>query len=258
MESQELGAFRGIRHELPIPPGDGDLARHALPRVVDVVRALLGEVEAVTATGDPPGERPTESLVVQLRGLEARCAEVRLGTGPGEPARLVVAGAEGSLTLEYDPTFATPARLIRRAPAEGETVTSLGDWDPHAAILATLAEAIAGRDTHPNLLDGTRATELAEATVRSLRPRRTVDLHHEEVSEEGTFKSVMTSFGCIVLLGILVILPAALVGPALGFPWLIYIAYAIPPALIGFIFLQLLRFAVRGHADSLPKNEANN
>ncbi|MBV8318945.1 MAG: hypothetical protein JOZ53_28750, partial [Planctomycetaceae bacterium] len=89
------------------------------------------------------------------------------------------------------------------------------------------------------------ATELAEATVRSLRRGRTVDLHHEEISEEGTFKSVMTSFGCVILLCILVALPAALVGPALGLPWTIYIAYAIPPVLIGFIFLQLLRFVIR-------------
>ncbi len=245
LRGRALGAFRGIRYESPTSLDGGDLARHALPRVIDVVRALLGEVEAVTATGDPPGDRPSENLVVQLRGPEGRRAEVRLWTGPVEPSRLVVAGAEGSLTLEYDPTFATAARLIRRASGGGETVVPLDDWDPHAAILETLAGAIAGREAHPDLVDGTRATELAEATVRSLRRGRTVDLHHEEVSEEGTFKSVMISFGCIILLCILVALPAALVGPALGLPWTIYIAYVIPPVLIGFIFLQLLRFVIR-------------
>jgi myo-inositol 2-dehydrogenase/D-chiro-inositol 1-dehydrogenase len=36
-----------------------------------------------------------------------------------------------------------------------------------------------------------------------------------------------------------------LIGPALGIPWTIYLAYAIPPVLIFFILLQLLRFAVR-------------
>ncbi|MBV8609761.1 MAG: hypothetical protein JO034_20180, partial [Singulisphaera sp.] len=218
-------------------------------------RALLGEVEAVTATGDPPGDRPSENLVVQLRGPEGRRAEVRLWTGPVEPSRLVVAGAEGSLMLEYDPTFATAARLIRRTSGGGETVVPLDDWDPHAAILKTLAEAIAGRESHPDLIDGTRATELAEATVRSLRRGRTVDLHHEEISEEGTFKSVMTSFGCVILLCILVALPAALVGPALGLPWTIYIAYVIPPVLIGFIFLQLLRYVIRRRGQATQVRE---
>jgi predicted dehydrogenase len=52
----ELGAFRGIRHECPANPADGELARTTFPRMVDVVRALLGEIEALTASGDPPGQ----------------------------------------------------------------------------------------------------------------------------------------------------------------------------------------------------------
>ena len=100
-------------------------------------------------------------------------------------------------------------------------------------------------DAHPDLLDGTRAMELVEATARSLRRGRTVDLHYERVSESGNFKSVMTSVGCVLLLLVLVALPVALIGPALGIGWTLYIAYAIPPVLILFILLQSLRFAAR-------------
>jgi predicted dehydrogenase len=239
----DLGGFRGLRHEAPA--ADRDLARHAFSRTVDVVRSLLGEVEAVTATGDPPGEHPDENLVVQLRGPEARRAEVRLWAGPPEPARLVLAGESGTLTLEYDPDLAGPSRLIGRSPNGGEQVTDIGPWDRHGAILGVLEAAVAGRAAHPDLLDGTRAMELAEATVRSLRRGRTVDLHYEEISEAGTFKSVMTSTGCVLLLSILFVLPAALAGPALGLGWTIFIAYAIPPLLVVFILLQTLRFAVR-------------
>ena len=87
--------------------------------------------------------------------------------------------------------------------------------------------------------------ELAEATTRSLRKGRTVDLHYEPISEESTFKSVMTSTGCMVLIIAMLILPLALAGPPLGFPWTIYIAYVIPPVLVFFVILQTLRFAVR-------------
>src|SRR6185437_4663772 len=161
--------------------------------------------------------------------------------------RIVVNGSEGSLALEADPSFAGPARLLRRAAAGGESAHELDPWDPHAAILAALSGAIAGRvgSTHPDLLDGTRAMELSEAAVRSLRRGRTVDLHYEEISEAGSFKSVMTSIGCVFLMAILVVLPVALIGPPLGFPWTLYLAYAVPPALILFILLQLLRFAIR-------------
>ena len=87
--------------------------------------------------------------------------------------------------------------------------------------------------------------ELSEATVRSLKRGRTVDLHYEEISEAGTFKGVMTSIGCVVFLSILAVLPVALIGPPLGLPETIYLAYVIPPVLILFILLQLLRFVVR-------------
>ncbi len=252
LQAEELGPFRGLRHEAPAVSRDGDLVRHAFPRMVDVVRALLGEIAALTATGDPPGDRPDESLVVQLRGPQSRRAEVRLGTDPGEPSRLVVVGAEGSLALEYDPDLALPARLVHRPASGPERVEELGPWDPHAAILDVLARALDHRDApiHPDLLDGTRAMELAEAVARSLRRGRTVDLHYEEISEEASFKGVMTSLGCAVLLGILVVLPAALMGPAMGIPWTIYLAWAIPPLLVGFILLQTLRFAIKDRVGS--------
>ncbi|MDR3637730.1 MAG: hypothetical protein P4L84_28240 [Isosphaeraceae bacterium] len=241
----ELGAFRTLRHESPVGPEGVSLARQAFPRVVDLVRAIVGEVEAVTATGAPPGPDPTEELVVHLRGPQSRRAEVRLRSGPPGPSRLIAQGATGSLTLEYDPSFRLPARLIGTSADGTETANTLQPWDSHAALLDVLVAAVAGRPASPTLLDGTRATELAEAAVRSLRRGRTVEMHYEEISEAGTFKSVMTSFGCVLLLGILGVLPAALIGPALGMPWTIYLAYLIPPVLVAFVVLQSLRLGIR-------------
>jgi predicted dehydrogenase len=249
----EVGPFRGLRIEWPVEPGgdEVDLARHIFPRVVDLVRALVGEVEAVTATGDPPGLRPHESLVVQLRAAESRRAEVRIEGGTANetqaPVRITLTGTTGAWTLECDPRFAGPARLVRHGGGAAENTREIDPWDPHAAILDVLDEAAgrSGRDGHPDLLDGTRAMELSEAVVRSLRRGRTVDLHYEEISEAGTFKGVMTSFGCVLLLIVLVMLPLALIGPPLGLPGTIYIAYLIPPVLILFILLQLLGITAR-------------
>ncbi len=55
----------------------------------------------------------------------------------------------------------------------------------------------------------------------------------------------MTSTGCLLLFGVLAALPIALAGPALGFGWTLYLAYAVPPLLILFLFLQALRFATK-------------
>ena len=78
IDAGELGAFRGVRHECPSHSPAEDLARVAFPRVVDVIRSLLGEIEALTASGDPPGVYPEYELVVQLRAAEGRRAEVRV------------------------------------------------------------------------------------------------------------------------------------------------------------------------------------
>ena len=108
---------------------------------------------------------------------------------------------------------------------------------------------------HPDLNDGIRAMELSEAVVRSLRRGRTIDMHYESISEESTFKSIMTSTGCMILLGSLLVLPLALAGPALGVNGTIYIAYLIPPVLVLFAVLQVLRsWHPRGPGDSRERN----
>ncbi len=254
LATAELGSVRGIRHECPANPTDGELARSAFPRMVDVVRSLLVEIEAVTASGDPPGEHPDIELVVQLRAAQGRRAEIRIWTGHADPARLSVNGSDGSLTLEYDPSFRAPARLIHRAgPPGGEQIDPLEPWDSHAAIMETILASCESRgrqsapEPSPNLNDGTRAMELSEAVVRSLRRGRTIDLHYEAISEDASFKSIMTSTGCMLLMAALLILPLALAGPALGINWTIYLAYLIPPALVLFVVFQVLRLGIRGN-----------
>ena len=214
--------------------------------------ALIGEIEALTANGDPPGEHPDIELVVQLRGA-------RKGGGPRSASRPDRRNrppdperSSGSLTLEYDREFRASARLLRRAGSSGEEeVTESPAWDPHEAIMETLLASLAERGQGmplgpgPNLNDGTRAMELSEAVVRSLRRGRTIDLHYEAISEEASFKSIMTSTGCTILLGILFLLPLALAGPALGMNWTIYLAWLIPPVLVVFAVVQVLRFGIR-------------
>jgi predicted dehydrogenase len=249
LDQGALGAARVLGLERPIRPSDGDLVEGVFPRLVDLIRAVLGEIAAVTASGDPSGDRPTEGLLVVLRGVRGPRGEIRLGVGPPEPSRLTLAGERGTLTLEFEPDAYAPARLIRREPPQPETIIELDAWDPRAATLHVLEDALAGRAAHPDLLDGTRAMELTTAVARSLHRGRTIDLHYEEISETSNFKAVMTSTGCLLLLLSLLALPVALVGPALGLFWTIYIAYAIPPVLIIFTLAQLMRLSIKQIGD---------
>jgi myo-inositol 2-dehydrogenase/D-chiro-inositol 1-dehydrogenase len=256
LERNEIGSYRSLGFESPADPAEGGLLA-GFSRAVDLTRALLGEIEAVNATGDPPGEAPDQSLIVQLRAAGGRRAEVRLWPGLSQsepaPARLALNGARASLTLELPTAAESLARLVKRTSDGSQSVTDLEPFDPRDALLDVLADALDGRACHPDLDDGTRAMELTEAVVRSLRRGRTIELFHEQISEEGIFTTVMTSVGCMLLLGAVFVLPLALVGPALGFPWTIYVAYAIPPILIVFILMQTLRFAARGKAGKVEQ-----
>ena len=68
LSSRELGSFRGLRLEAPASAPGGTWSGSDFARAVDVVRAIVGEIDALTATGDPPGEDPDVELVVHLRG----------------------------------------------------------------------------------------------------------------------------------------------------------------------------------------------
>jgi myo-inositol 2-dehydrogenase/D-chiro-inositol 1-dehydrogenase len=245
LQKDELGTFRSLRFEATANPESLDLARYHFARAVDVVRALLGEIEAVTATGDPPGDRPNQSLVVQLRASLSRRAELRFEAGSPRPSRLILTGESGSLGLEINEGGDPPPRLYRKNTQTEETFIDLDPWEPLQAVLNVFEEAVTGLPRHPDLLDATRAMEVSEGVVRALRRGRTVELHYEEISEAGTFKSVMTSAGCLMLLAILFVVPLALAGPPLGLWWTIYFAYLIPPILVVYVLLQLLRFALR-------------
>jgi myo-inositol 2-dehydrogenase/D-chiro-inositol 1-dehydrogenase len=249
-DGRDLGEFRVLRYDVLVSPGDRDLVGQAFPKAVDLMRLLLGEIEAVTATGDPPGDRPTQSLVVQLRALDARRGEVRIEGSATEPARLILSAADGTLTLEHDASYHGHSRLIRRSNRDGETVVEIPAWDPHGAILETLAALVSGAPAHPDLVDGTRAMELAEAVPRSLRRGRTVDLFYEEMSEAGNFKSVMTGVGCGLLVAILALVPAVMAAQALGWGWATYLLWLIPPILVLFLMLQFLRLGLKTPAAS--------
>ena len=239
------GSPRTVRYELTVEPSDGDLVGKILPRVVDAVRALIGEVRGVTAAGVPSNEKPTEGLTVHLRAAGDRSGEVRLVVGPRQAARLSVPTAEGTLTLEHDLDFHGPARLVRRSVDGVETVIELGAWDAKAAILRVLEEASPEREPEPGLLDGTRAMEITEAIARGLRKGRSIDLDYEEMSEVGNFKSVMTSVGCGLLLTTILLMAVAAAGKSLGFESAVYLVWVIPPTLVIFALFQLLRFGIK-------------
>ncbi len=142
-----LGSFRGLSFETPPSSPGASLVRVDFARAVDVVRAVIGEIDALTATGDPPGEDPDVELVVHLRGAGTLRAEVRIRTDTHGSTRLTLTGAIGSLCLEIDPGPEPEARLLRHEGGHAAEPLDFPGWDSREAILAVLASSMGRRDT---------------------------------------------------------------------------------------------------------------
>lgn len=68
------------------------------------------------------------------------------------------------------------------------------------SVLKRIASVCESRELCGKWMDGFSVTlELAEAVSKSLRRRRTVDVHFDSGSEKGVFKSQMTAMGCGIL-----------------------------------------------------------
>lgn len=226
------------------------LLEEVLPVVLDTARFLLGEVESVTATGS---ERPGDSgmldrLVVHLRTASGRTGEYRLARtlGGQTPAgRLTVEGERGRLTWEHGLELDGPSVLWHVDEVGQVNSDALETWSWRQALLETSAGPSSGAASRLCLQDGMRAMELSEAAERSLRRGRTVDMHYDEISELGSFKAVMTSLGCGLVVLVLCLYVLSLVMKALDIPGAGLIAWSVLPLLGFFALLQLLRFAAR-------------
>lgn len=173
-------------------------------------------------------------------------------------------GADGTLlsrlvTLSASPTaerLLPPATLTIRnvsrdaaAPPLFQVIDQQGHAeilavDPQRALLPSIESLCADRVHCTAVLESLATTlELADAADKSLRRRRTVDVHFDTGSERGVFKSQMTAIGCGVLTWMMFGLVAYLVFASLGeWPnWVLQTARAVWIApLIVFLLAQFL------------------
>jgi predicted dehydrogenase len=185
---------------LTLVRGMADRSRDAvlaqLARDADLVRVLAGDPARLSTLADGPPDAAWPTLAVGLGGAGQL------------PVRWQVTGrARSGLTIALQHAAGTITVGIPDEP--DEPWTWRGENDAEAPDDDSLPPA--------TWADASRAIELAETVPRSLARGRAIDLHREEFSEIGTFKGTMASLGCgIVLVGLLVMLLAAVAGVVLG------------------------------------------
>lgn len=170
----------------------------------DILRALGGNYDRVTALRTGVVDDRASSATVTLSGdnlpeatwqLNAVAATPSTAEPSGTaPWTLTVVGTTGRASVTSDAARIDFDKLFRKEAPEAKPVG--GGWS-----------------------DLLRVCETVDAARRSLKRRRTIDLHFETASERSQFKTQMTAIGCGVLfLTLLLVGAVMLVGSAFDVP----------------------------------------
>ncbi|MCH8829664.1 MAG: Gfo/Idh/MocA family oxidoreductase [Planctomycetes bacterium] len=179
-----------------------DTVNDALLYDVDLLRDLGGEYTRITALHSGAETGKISLATVTLAGTDVPEASWTMRpVATASNWKLTAVGESGQLTLSaecppdersQEPSLITLAG--KGVPAESSASDSAAE--NAAEVLRRFADAVGGENSRPDWTDLTRDFELVDATARSLRRRRTIDLHFETASERSQFKTQMTAIGC--------------------------------------------------------------
>jgi len=194
----ELGLVRLVQLERAVVPGaDGLLpladVENALLNDADLLRRLFGNYSQITCVPVGLTDHSVAVMTATLSGDGLPEVTWRCSAAPGEPsANLTVTGHRGSFKADLH--------------------SSTGNDDAVADGALTIVERrLAGGTTRPQWSDVVRAFDVVDASRRSIRRRRMIEIGSEDISEVRQFKSLMTAAGCGVLMYTLLGVIAALV-----------------------------------------------
>ena len=241
-----------------VPASRGLLSARDIHRALihdaDILRQLGGNYSQVTAVRSGSSEAGYSMVTVTLAGNRLPTATWTARPAERQSFELSIPTSAGTIALRgCTAAGELPAGDGGRITASGthavvERIRSAGETDVAKAILEHFAGAASGTAAPPEWTDLLRATEIVEAAERSVRRRRTIDLHFETTSERNQFKTQMTAIGCGLMSMTLVSLIVALMA---GAPFNVH-PMVMKVARVGifvplgvFLLLQLLLFVSR-------------
>ncbi len=209
-DQSELGQVDQIIFERSLPDAAREVVAAEFARDTDLLQFLGGEIAQLGAMG-LPGARSKPATVYSNLGVQMTTSSGRLLRWSVDPTddswdcRVVVSGHSGKATLTLPGMSSSKAARSYELQLETKTIATLPapvvvEWNPYESSLDELREALSERKPFSRWPNAARAIELAETVERSLAKGRTIDLHDQEFSDTATFKGLMTSVGCLLLL----------------------------------------------------------
>jgi len=189
----------------------------------DLLRWLMGNYNQITGLRTAASDQGVliQSVVFAGRGLPEANWSISPVEGLSE-WRLTVRGETGTAELRRDENALRWRLTIGDQIIQGEQATTADRV--LSAVGRAVSSASSGQSSPPasdqgqEWSDVTQCFETVEATQRSVKRRRTIELHFEPMSERAIFKTQMTAIGCGLLVATLFLLLcylglASLVGP---------------------------------------------
>jgi predicted dehydrogenase len=240
-----LGAIQHIDFQRRLGSPDKRVVSDQFARDVDIIRAVAGDMTRLGAMAGAQSSDNFAGLGVQMTGpagVSARWTVEPLHTEPG--GQLTLLGSRGKATIEIRPDE-LPWSLELAIGGKTDRQT-FAVWNPAVEALDQLAQALQGEPVEPDWVDAARAVELAETIPRSLHKSRTIDLYYEDYTEQSTFKGLMASIGCGLLIFGLIVMGGVAIGDLMGLPVQRSWAYLLAGGMGIFLLLQLLMLVFRG------------
>ena len=202
MASGQLGTARRIQVEVEFPQprgastllGEREIEAAAVADI-DVLRWLGGNYDQVTSLRSGQTEQGCSQATLTLAGAGLPDATWVARRGDRPSWRLTVETDQGSQSVDRSTSPLLPTWLIE------------------SFVAACRHEQAA----QPDWPEAVRVFDVLDAARRSLRRRRTIDLHFETLSERSQFKTQMTAMGCgLLLLTLFLMLSLLGLGSMLG------------------------------------------
>jgi len=201
LRSGVLGRFVSARFERvsAAGPSGGDMlfpaeeAERAILADVDALRFLLGEFNKVSAVPAGAGGG-LASLTITFGSAAGQDVLWTFRRGDRSGAELEIHLEQGTCIVRWGAEGVAEVRI------QSETLAAPSPPEVADRVLAEFRQAHASpaASREATWTDYVRAMDLVDAVARSMRRRRTIDLHLEETSERNQFKTQMTAIGCAV------------------------------------------------------------
>lgn len=253
---ETVGAVRQVAWQRRLAGRDQQSVFSALARDADVIPYLVGNVTKVSAFGPQDGNTQFASLNLQLSA--AGDVTVTWSVAPNDgahQAEITLVGERGQheIPVTTDPVGMPCWDIDGSFAGHGSTETHGGLGVARSSIdqFAVAVGADPAGDVERSTWEtATRAMEIVDAVQLSLQRGRTIEILHQQLTEQLAFRGMMSALGCgVLLLGLFVMLVAVLVLGLVGDAMQLPLVGSWPIALVGlllfFLLLQLVPYTRR-------------